>query len=886
MTQPSAPPPRSAGGLLPGSLALCFLVAVGLGAYALLSLRAALVRDWGVELAGRAAGVADALDRFLLERAGDIRVLARHPLLIEGSGAEQGQVLQAFRDSYEAYAWLGLAGPDGHIRAATDPASVGLDVGREPWFRAARDSGALEAGEIGADPLRDGRATVSFSAPLRGPRGEFRGVVSSRVTMEQLSRFIRAVGVMHEDRQAEYDWLLLDARGAVIAEAKEGDPVGVNLLDLGLPSAVLAARAPSGRAGYVEEEHLRRRAPVLTGYARMRGRAPGFDWTVLVRVDRERVYAPVDRLVWQVGGLGLGLVAPLTGFGIWAARRLVRERRVLAEVAQGNEERALALRALVDNVRTLTAVPHVDRFLLALLESARTLTGARYAALSVADPEAEGGQRFLTLGMDAATVERIGRPPAGHGVLGALSPDGKVLRLGDLTEHPASVGMPAHHPVMRSFLGVAILVHGRPYGRLYLTEKEGAPEFTDTDEQVLAALAAQAGVAIDNALLLQEVGRAEAEQRAARTRLASVLEHSPDMIVFTDGEGRIVLFNRGAERLLGYRAEEVIGRPAASLYVEAADRDPLLAELKSRGAVISREVRLRRRDGKPIIISLTLSPYRDAEGRAIGTVGIAKDITAAKGLEAALRASNAELEHFVHAISHDLQTPLRGIHGFADLLLKRTKDRLEGRELHYVQRIQAGTQRMATLINDLFEFSRLDRVTHPFETVDMDRVMGQVVADLKDLIHESRAEIRCDGPLPSVWADRLRMGQLWTNLLSNAIKYVRPGEPPRIDVGAREEADRTLFWVRDQGIGIPAEYHETVFELFRRLHSQEEYEGTGVGLAIVKRIVEFHGGRVWVESAEGRGSTFFFTIPRQAGGVGPQPAPERGRPESSEGGGA
>lgn len=865
---------------LPTILVLCFLVAVGVGLFLLASVRTALVREWGKELAGQALGIADALDRVLSERAGDIQVLAEHPTLAGGTPAAKATVLQRYREVYGVYAWIGVTDGQGRVTAATDPAQVGRDASAQAWFQEVRRTGRLHLGEAQPASEAGGRLAVSFSAPIRGAQGEFRGVVSSRVALESLRRLMERGTPLRERHGESLEWLLLDREGLLLSDEQGADGGAMNLRAQGLPSAERAAAIGRGMSGFVEEKHIRRSAAVVTGYARTRGYqdSPGFDWTVLVRLNRAQVYAPIDRLVWQAGAVGLLVVAPLTAFGVWTARRLVRDRHVLEKAGEAlkeagrvSEERTAALQALVEAVRRLTAEPDLDRLLAELTEAARQLTGARYAALGLLGTDDPPIASFRASGMDAATQAAIGSPPTGRGLLGVLAREAAVLRLKDLTQHPAFKGFPAHHPSMGSFLGAPIRVKGEPFGQLYLTEKQGADEFTATDEHIVAGLAAQAGVAIENAQLFRQVQQAEAQYRAARDQLANVLEHAPDIIIFTDRDGRITLFNQGAERLLGHRSDEMVGKPVADLYVDPEARAVILREVERAGEVVNREVRLRAKDGSVLTISLTLSPYRDSEGRPIGTVGLSKDITAAKRLEQALLASNAELENFVYAVSHDLQTPLRGIHGFAELLVKRAKDRLDERERHYLERIQAGSHRMATLISDLLEYSRIDRITHPFEMVSMEQVVTQVRMELKDLIRQSQTQLHYEGRLPMVWADRLRMGQLWQNLLSNAIKYVKAGETPRVTIGGREDGDGCTFWVRDEGIGIPPEFHQRVFELFRRLHTHEQYEGTGVGLAIVKRIVEFHRGRIWVESQEGQGSTFFFTLPKPPVAE-PQPA--------------
>jgi PAS domain S-box-containing protein len=548
----------------------------------------------------------------------------------------------------------------------------------------------------------------------------------------------------------------------------------------------------------------------------------------------------------------------------------IRARETEArDAAAALEDRSLALHKLVDAIREVTAVTDLDQLLQRLTETACRLTGARYGALGVFDKDGKRLTRFFTVGIDEATHKAIGDLPTGRGLLGALAHDMDALRLKDLTQHPASVGFPPHHPPMHSFLGMSIRSHGRLFGRLYLTEKQApaqgeevSAEFTELDEKLIVGLATQAGVAIEIARLLHDTRDAEAQYRAAKDQLANVLEHAPDPIIFTNLSGHITLYNKGAERVLGYAASDMLGKPTTDLYLDPAERATVLAELDAKGEVIGREVRLRTRDGRTVTLSLTLSPYRDAEGHVIGTVGVSKDITAAKLLEQALRTSNQELEGFVYVISHDLQTPLRGIHGFADLLVKRMKDKLDERERHYVARIQAGAQRMATLINDLLEYSRLERMAQPFEKVRMQDVLDQALRDLDHLIRGSRAVVQCDGPLPVVWGDRTRLGLVWTNLLTNAIKYARPDEAPRISIRCREDEREFVFQCRDNGIGIAPEFHTHIFDLFRRLHTTDKFEGTGVGLAIVKRVMELHHGRIWVESAAGQGATFWFTLPK------------------------
>ncbi|HBP90767.1 MAG TPA: ATP-binding protein [Nitrospirales bacterium] len=379
-------------------------------------------------------------------------------------------------------------------------------------------------------------------------------------------------------------------------------------------------------------------------------------------------------------------------------------------------------------------------------------------------------------------------------------------------------------------------------------------------------------------LLKQESGQAQAEaaralkaeqdSRAARDQLADVLDHAPDPIFFSDTEGNITRFSRGAERVLGYPAEVVVSKPVTELLLEPGQWKPILDELSHKGEVVGREVEFRNPDGQAVIISLTLSVLRNAGGEPVGTVGLCKDVTAGKRTEESLRISNQELEHFVYAISHDLQAPLRGMQGFAVLLLKRAKERLDQKERHYLERIQKGAERMEELIRDLLDYSRIERITHPWELVPMEQIVHQVRLDMEDRIRHTHADFKVESSLPWVYGDRVRLAQLWANLVSNALKYAKSGEPPVIRIGCQEDGQYFTFFIRDNGIGIPPEFHGKIFGIFNRLHTHEQIEGTGIGLAIVKRIVDFHRGKIWVESEEGKGSRFLFTLPKMSGGYG------------------
>ncbi len=229
-----------------------------------------------------------------------------------------------------------------------------------------------------------------------------------------------------------------------------------------------------------------------------------------------------------------------------------------------------------------------------------------------------------------------------------------------------------------------------------------------------------------------------------------------------------------------------------------------------------------------------------------------------------LKSVNEELESFVYTVSHDLKSPIVAIQGFASIFLQDYAHKMELDAIHYVERIQANANQIEKLIRDLLELSRIGRVVNPFETVDVNQVLAEAQTELIFQIQEKQIEVVIQPDFPKIRADRNRLVQVFTNLISNAVKYIGHPEKPRIEIGWNETDDNSIFYVKDNGIGIEKEYHEKIFGLFQILNPDPDKtkSGTGVGLTIVKRIIKNHGGKIWLESAPGKGSTFYFSIPK------------------------
>ena len=557
---------RSTQGGLPLVLLLCFVIATALGLYALSFLRTVLVSERGRELAMNAAAVADALDRVMFERFGDIQLFANDGILRDGTSAEKTARLLAYKQLYQYYSWLGVADENGQLTAATDALPAQDTQGLNPEsFELVRRTGKVHFEDMRPSPASHRKMAIGFTAPIYGPKGEFRGVVVTRVPFENLQSIFEQEGRLRYGELA-YDWLLLDREGTVLSEKHRPSNLNGNPVKIDLPSQAQAV-IHRDHPGFVQETHRRGGNAVVTGYAWTRGYAnfPGFDWLVLFRLDRDQVYAPIDRLIWMVGGIGLLVILPLTGYGIWVSWELGREKNDLVEARQKLEE----------------------------------------------------------------SVAELGR-------------------------------------------------------------------------------------------------------------------------------------------------------------------------------------------------------------------------------------SNADLQQFAYVASHDLQEPLRMVSSYTQLIARRYKGKLDADADEFIAFAVDGANRMQRLILDLLAYSRVNTAGRQFEPTAMETVLKAALNNLTNAVKESQAIITHD-PLPAVMGDDKQLAQLFQNLLSNAVKF-GGAQPPRIHISAKQTDGEWLFSVRDHGIGLDPQYADRIFVIFQRLHTREEYPGTGIGLAICKKIVERHGGRMWVESELGKGATFYFTL--------------------------
>ena len=342
-----------------------------------------------------------------------------------------------------------------------------------------------------------------------------------------------------------------------------------------------------------------------------------------------------------------------------------------------------------------------------------------------------------------------------------------------------------------------------------------------------------------------------------------VRETTQHAIFAIDPEGILLSWNAGVQHILGYSEEEWIGQHASIIFTppdqahEVCQSEMTLAAEQG----CSTDIRWHlRKDGTELFAHGFMTPIRGSDGALLGYSKILSDDTKNKQLQDSLTESNMALEQFAYVASHDLQEPLRTVGAYAQLLARRYKDKMDGEARGFLDLIVNGAQRMSALVDDLLTFARVQTEIDRPSSYSLDQDLETALTQLHQLIEETQAVVTHD-PLPTIPADQGQMVRLFQNLVGNALKYRKADTPPAIHVSAEQKNSAWVITVQDNGIGFDPKYAKDIFSPFKRLHGQQEYSGTGIGLAICRRIVERHGGHIWADSKPGQGASFHFALP-------------------------
>ena len=383
-------------------------------------------------------------------------------------------------------------------------------------------------------------------------------------------------------------------------------------------------------------------------------------------------------------------------------------------------------------------------------------------------------------------------------------------------------------------------------------------------------------------LVLAETQRLLELQAATAGQLAAIVTSSDDAIIGKNLIGVVTSWNAGAENSFGYTSGEMVGQSMTRLIPPDRQREEveILARI-GRGESVRHfdTVRLHK-DGRAMAVSVTVSPIKDAAGKIVGASKVVRDISERKLAEdqihrlnaelerrviertAELETANTELESFSYSVSHDLRTPVRAIDGFSEAALEDYGPLLPAEGRRYLQTIRHSAQQMGQLIDDLLAFAQIKRLELKRRPINTGELVREALGQLGAPWPERKLTVRV-ADLPGSSGDPALLKQVWINLLSNALKYTRKRDQAELEIGCMKVGGADTFFVRDNGTGFDMRYADKLFGVFQRFHRAEDYEGTGVGLAIVQRIVQRHGGRIWADAAVDRGATFYFTLEKE-----------------------
>ena len=539
-------------------------------------------------------------------------------------------------------------------------------------------------------------------------------------------------------------------------------------------------------------------------------------------------------------------------------------------------EMSLELAAERDPAQRLQGLAHL----------ARKLIGAKYAEVGLLSGDDETVEVFLSSGSGLINQPSAKLVPSSleqrtiflprDSILRTMMRDRRPLLLNRKEAARLCRGIPVSPEGSNqdSVLAVPFVLPSALHGWLLLVDKLGAEEFADGDALVVSALASLGASAYERA---EERLRAEEDLRKSKAMFETLFEAAPDAMLTTDADGTITYLNAQTEKMFGYQRGELAGRSVEILIPERFRghhgrlRQSYHREPRLRPMGTGTDLYGRRSDGSEFPVDIMLSPMHAAEGRL--ALSVIRDITVRKQNEKRiselnqqlqarveeLEVANQSLEGFSYSVSHDLRTPLRAINGFAGILLEEHRPRLDEEAQRLLDMIAVNCRKMGCLIDDLLSFSRITRADIQRSEVDMTVLAHSVVDELRALEPARRIEVTLH-PLPPADADRAMLRQVLANLVSNAWKFTRHAPDASVEIGSYKNGTTNVYFVKDNGAGFNPQYSHKLFGVFERLHTDQEFEGTGIGLAIVRRIVQRHGGEAWAQGNTGEGATFFFQL--------------------------
>jgi PAS domain S-box-containing protein len=844
-------------------------VLVGLGIPAYNNGRTALEAATVSELLSTAMEKQAALDNWVADRQqsiGDISnqaqlretvtaLIAAVPGSSEAENAHADLVTQLGNWSGEGQRFLSMEVIDaatGRVIAATDAIEEGKFREEQAYF-----INGLQAAYV-QNPYYDlarQRPSMTAAAPILSPDGRVIAVLAGPLNMDEMNAIIQRRSGLHRTDDA----FLVNTSSLFVTQPRLSSDPAVLLRGIHTEAIDLCLAHKSGVVAALDY----REVPAFIVYRWL----PERELCLVTKLDQAEAFAPARALASTMaltGGL-VFLIGSIVAFGM--SRTIARPVRQLVQgagqVGQGNLDTRIEVKS-GDEIGQL---------------------GTAFNKMAAAIGEKETQLRKWATDLEQRVEERtteLRESEERYRILSETSPDMIfVIDRQDNVQYVNNLASRQFGKTPEQVIGKArtelfppgiaenqalglqkVMKSGEPFSSESSIAFPGGQLWLDTQLVALRDAAGEISAVMGVSRDITERKRAEDDLRIKN----QVFEDAVVAQSITDSAAVCTHSNPAFLRMWGYATrEQAIGNRVDAFLADPAEAVPIFETLAAHG-VWEGEFLAKRGDGKTFMTRGFISSLRDAQDLLVGYQSTNLDVTKEKEAEALIKKmvldlerSNAELERFAYVASHDLQEPLRMVTSYLQLLERRYKDRLDGDALEFINYAVDGSNRMKTLIGDLLAYSRVGTRGKEFALTDCEEVLARVLTSLQVSIEENKAKLTHD-PLPEVMGDDVQLESLFQNLIGNAIKF-HGKKPPKIHVGVRKDEKNWVFSVSDNGIGIDPQYFERIFIIFQRLHNREDYPGTGIGLAISKRIVERHGGRIWIESQPQKGSTFFFTLP-------------------------
>ena len=702
------------------------------------------------------------------------------------------------------------------------------------------------------------QAAMTISTPIKDKQGNVLGVLAGHLDLGELSKIVS----LQTGKSPTEDTYLVNTFNFFVTEPRFGQGYA-------LKKAVRTEGVEAGLSGKDGVDFYKdyRGVPVIGAYKWL----PEFSMCIITEIDQAEAFSPIIHLGWVIAGIASAISIAAGLLGLFFARTITHPVRKLAagaeEIGEGNLEHRVGT-ASKDEIGGLSRT--FDR----MAESLKATMVSR-------DELAKSEERF-----------RIGATSASDLIWDWDIPSGRLDWFGDIDgilgyqhgEFPRTIDawVEAIHnddiPRVNATLERHLKAGEAYYEEYRIKCKDGTYRYWTDRGTAMRDEKGETYRMIGACSDITERKRAEEALRLANAYDRSLIEASLDPLVTIGPDGKITDVNAATEKITGHSREELIGTDFMHYFSEPEKAKAGYQQVFQDGFVHDYALEVRDRDGHLTPVLYNASIYRDEAGQVIGVFAAARDITERKRAEeevrtlnaeleqrvvqrtAQLEAANKELEAFSYSVSHDLRAPLRAIDGFSRVILEDYVGELDDEGKRVLNIIRSNTQKMGQLIDDLLSFSRLGRQDISPSDIRMAELAKGVFEEIKPPANERNLQFNMK-TLPIAHGDRSMMKQVFANLLSNAIKFTRPKEMATIEIGGTNDGVENVYYVKDNGVGFDMQYVNKLFGVFQRLHSAEEFDGTGVGLAIVQRIIHRHGGRVWAEGKVDGGATFYFSLP-------------------------